>query len=297
MTLNRYAAKADQPELCQSCVKAEASPTSGEFHIGCPECQTRQLAHWLEFFYRRLQPDVYRAALAQLPLAHAAKRSEVAETRLRAPQPLTEKGCATCDAVIPLSRTFCGGCISAQLAERNAKRVLVGPPKPDTQCLGCGSMFIANNPRRKFCTYECHLRSGGARRAGDAAARAKMKYGAKKDANHGAIFEEIRKHCVAHDTSNAGCGIPDGIAWVDGAWRLFDVKNPQTAYGRRGLNKRQTEWAGLHGGGPIYLLYTVEDAAKFGRGEFADLKSAGGGPISVVTDAEGAVRAARAIAG
>ncbi len=34
---------------CPSCIKAESDPTTGLFHIGCPECQARQLAHGFAF--------------------------------------------------------------------------------------------------------------------------------------------------------------------------------------------------------------------------------------------------------
>lgn len=51
---------------CTACTKAAADPRSGEFMLRCNECQTRQLAHGIEFFDRRLQPDLYRSALARV---------------------------------------------------------------------------------------------------------------------------------------------------------------------------------------------------------------------------------------
>ena len=104
------------------------------------------------------------------------------------------------------------------------------------------------------------------------AAMAKLKYGAKKDANHSEIFDYIAAHTAVKDLSNAGFGVPDGIAWVSDGWRLFDVKNPKTGYGKRGLNARQKSWADDWRGGPVYLIYTVEDAKFFVRGEFSSLK-------------------------
>lgn len=100
-----------------------------------------------------------------------------------------------------------------------------------------------------------------------------MKYGAKKDANHNEIFQVLQKMCATYDLSAAGNGVPDGIAWVDGAWHLFDVKNPKTGYGRRGMNAVQKKWLSQWPGGPIYLLYTVDDAVKFAKGDFLGLKS------------------------
>ena len=99
-----------------------------------------------------------------------------------------------------------------------------------------------------------------------------MKYGPKKDANHNELLAEIIKHCPVYDLSKHGGGLPDGLAWVDGAWRLFDVKNPKTGYGRRGLNPTQKKWLGQCDGGPVYLIYSVEEAGRFARGQFDGIK-------------------------
>lgn len=140
-------------------------------------------------------------------------------------------------------------------------------------CAQCGKEFRRYpSQTRIYCTYDCHLKSGGAFRAGVASAKAAMKYGPKKDANHNEVFEEMRKHCAVYDFSSAGCGLPDGIAWVKDQWRLFDVKNPKTGYGRRGLNKVQKRWLGQWKGGPVYLIYSAEEAARFGRGEMDGIK-------------------------
>lgn len=100
-----------------------------------------------------------------------------------------------------------------------------------------------------------------------------MRYGTKKDANHAEIFDLLRSLGVAvYDMSAVGCGVPDGIAWVSDAWHLFDVKNPKTAYGRRGLNKVQTKWVTQWKGGPVYMIYTPGEAKQFARGQFDGLK-------------------------
>lgn len=123
-----------------------------------------------------------------------------------------------------------------------------------------------------YCSYKCHLDSGGAFRAGIAASKAIMKYGAKKDANHNQIFTELRKHCAVYDFSAMGHGLPDGIAWIKESWHLFDVKNPKTGYGRRGLNPVQIKWVNQWKGGPVYLIYTEEEAVQFGIGNFSGIK-------------------------
>jgi endogenous inhibitor of DNA gyrase (YacG/DUF329 family) len=146
-------------------------------------------------------------------------------------------------------------------------------PKNIKPCGHCGVEF--HSPRssnRKFCSYACHLASGGAKRAGEASARAMLKYGAKKDANHKEIFDFLYAQTAVRDLSTMGFGVPDGIAWVHGGWQFFDVKNPRTGYGKRGLNQRQMKWADDWRGGPVYLIYSIEDAQKFLDGEFQSLK-------------------------
>lgn len=140
-------------------------------------------------------------------------------------------------------------------------------------CAICGNQFrVFPSSTKRYCSYECHLDSGGAFKAGMAAAKAIMKYGPKKDANHNELFDVLKKYCAVYDVSASGMGIPDGLAWVNNAWHLFDVKNPKTGYGKRGLNPVQKKWLSQAQGGPIYLLYTVEDAENFGCGRFEGLK-------------------------
>jgi len=148
-------------------------------------------------------------------------------------------------------------------------------------CAHCSNQYEHyQSSKRIYCTYKCHIASGGAFRAGIAASRATMKYGAKKDANHNELFEELRKVCEAvYDLSSHGRGLPDGIAWIKSQWVLFDIKNPKTAYGRRGLNEVQKKWVAQWKGGPVYLIYTADEARRFGAGDFEGIKMfvAGGG--------------------
>lgn len=190
--------------------------------------------------------------------------------------------CANCGiearpTVHQMRKTYCSGaCMSDAYKTRMA-----GSANPNFRqaghkvCQQCAAPFHSYSPR-KFCglqCYACHLASGGARRAGEAAVMAKLKYGAKKDANHREIFAYIEVFTAVKDLSNAGCGVPDGLAWVSGGWRLFDVKNRGTAYGRRGLNPIQKRWADDWRGGPVYLIHDIEEAALFVKGEFGSLTS------------------------
>lgn len=112
---------------------------------------------------------------------------------------------------------------------------------------------------------------------------AKRGYGAKKDANHKELFAVIGKIVPVKDLSDAGFGVPDGIAWINNGWHLFDIKNPKTSYGRRGLNKIQKRWALDWSGGPVYLLYSVDDALAFATGRFDGIKRF---PDATITSAE-----------
>lgn len=102
------------------------------------------------------------------------------------------------------------------------------------------------------------------------------KYGAKKDANHKEVMQVIEQITAVLDLSHAGYGVPDGAAWVEGGWHLFDIKNPKTSYGKKGLNDRQKKWARDWRGGPVYLIHDTDEAQDFARGRFEGLKREGG---------------------
>lgn len=200
-----------------------------------------------------------------------------------------EKYCAVCNVALGPKRRHnktCSRQCMMKLPNMRPKKQLVTAksgreyrynPRPRTpnisKCGQCGQEYKASPSKdQKYCSYPCFLASGGAIRAGYAAAMAKSKYGAKKDANHNEIFEMIGKFTAVKDLSAVGCGVPDGIAWVNGGWQLFDVKNPKTGYGKRGLNARQKKWSDDWRGGPVYLLYTVEEALRFAKGDLENIK-------------------------
>lgn len=195
---------------------------------------------------------------------HASKKVGFAKPKKEA----QKKSCAYCHILFKCnkssSKTTCSPSCSSML--KVSKETIQA-------CAMCGANFKSFlSQKRKYCSYKCHLDSGGAFRAGMAAKKATMKYGPKKDANHNELMLVIRKHCAVYDVSTSGMGIPDGLAWINGAWHLFDIKNPQTGYGKRGLNPTQKKWLSQDKGGPIYLLYTIEDAEKFATGNFDGLK-------------------------
>lgn len=72
----------------------------------------------------------------------------------------------------------------------------------------------------------------------------------KKDGNHDALKAVfLQLGCSVADLYNAGLpGFPDIVVGVAGKNALVEIKNPETAYGRAGLNNNQTaferDWRG-----------------------------------------------------
>ena len=115
-----------------------------------------------------------------------------------------------------------------------------------------------------------------------ASKKAVMKYGAKKDANHSEIVDALKTHGASViDMSHVGQGFPDLIVGFSGQTLLMEIKNPKTAYGKRGLNKNQTRWRENWIGGPYAVVSSVD-------GALAAINALG--PVATVTDAEGALR-------
>ena len=131
-------------------------------------------------------------------------------------------------------------------------------------CLHCKKEFDFFKSRKvpqKYCSYDCYLNSGGSWRAGMAAAKATMKYGAKKDANHNVIVDALKKHGASViDMSHVGQGFPDLIVGFASKTFLVEIKNPKTSYGKKGLNKNQAKWKSLWTGG-AYCVVDSEEAA------------------------------------
>jgi hypothetical protein len=135
--------------------------------------------------------------------------------------------------------------------EAQVAKIKIGQPRnPDkhitSNCLHCKKefqFFKSTKALRKYCSYECHLNSGGAWRAGIASSKATMKYGAKKDANHHEVVDALKKAgAYVLDMSHVGGGFPDLIIGFCSKTILMEIKNPKTSYGKRGLNKNQLKW-------------------------------------------------------
>ncbi|PXV54214.1 hypothetical protein SAMN04487785_1146 [Dyella jiangningensis] len=88
----------------------------------------------------------------------------------------------------------------------------------------------------------------------------------KKDANHDAIVARFQAlGCSVIEMHATGIpGMPDlaiGLSCPNGRiTQLVEVKNPETAYGRRGLNANQTAFARDWRGGKIWTVTGVDEA-------------------------------------
>lgn len=189
--------------------------------------------------------------------------------------------CAMCGIEQPATvhqrrKTYCSRACSSKAQETT----LLGAANPNYRnagqrmCSGCGKHFHSYNKTRKFCSLECYRPwSIGPSEAKKLAARErKLKYKTRKDGNHDIVFDELEKHIAVLDMSNAGRGLPDGLACINGLLYLFDVKNPATPYGRSGLNDVQRKWIAKMRGPKVWLLYTADEAWRFAHGQFGGLK-------------------------
>lgn len=188
-----------------------------------------------------------------------AARAPVVKVKPERPARIS-KPCPVCNGPAFGGRTYC-----TDECRLSTKTTTVCP-----QCLA--GFRSPPSAKRVFCSYPCFVANGGTVRAGLRSAEIIMKkYGAKKDANHGELMKVLKQFCAVHDLSHAGFGVPDGVAYVQGNWHLFDIKNLNTSYGRRGLNKRQKEWVADWRGGPVYLIHDEKEAMLLAKGHFERL--------------------------
>lgn len=185
-----------------------------------------------------------------------------------------KRTCPYCDSPIVNSKTS-RTCGDNSCQEKH--RIATLGPKPVTKCKNCGKMFEHHrSAKRKYCSYDCSIKDGTAFRAGRAAARSNnTKY--KKDHNHDEIVSALEKCGVqVIDTSHMGRGFPDLICCSRRETHLVEIKNPETHYGKRGLNGLQKKFAEEWRGGPVYIIRTVDDVEAFANGRLDDIDYYGG---------------------
>ncbi len=216
----------------------------------------------------------HQAALRNLEAAARANAGRLASLGLW--------HCAQCGKAAPatvhqLRKTYCSKvCMAAGYAVR-----MRGEANPNYSnagerfCERCGATYSSYDKGRRYCSFECYSK----------VENEAMRTNAKKDKNHKAMVDRLEAGgATVKDLSRAMYGVPDLLVWHMASWHLVEVKNPETSYGRRGLNKTQKTWAEEWRGGPVYILKTDADADKFLIGQFSDLESVGGVVSELVSE-------------
>ena len=90
-----------------------------------------------------------------------------------------------------------------------------------------------------------------------------MRRAARTDANHKAIVQALSAYGASViDSSRLGSGYPDLTIGHAEKTLLMEVKNPDTAYGRKGLNDNQKRWVQGWKGGAYCVVDSVEAALR-----------------------------------
>lgn len=89
------------------------------------------------------------------------------------------------------------------------------------------------------------------------------RYARRRDANHAALTKALEAlGCSVLDTAHIGIpGAPDVVVGAIGGTHLVEFKNPESRYGRAGLNDNQQAFARDWRGGPLYAVSTPEECA------------------------------------
>lgn len=89
----------------------------------------------------------------------------------------------------------------------------------------------------------------------------------KKDGNHDDIVRTFEKlGCSVAQLHHAGLpGWPDIVVGVIGRNHLIEIKNPDTRYGRAGLNANQEAFTRDWRGGKLFVVSTQDEVAALVR--------------------------------
>ena len=88
-----------------------------------------------------------------------------------------------------------------------------------------------------------------------------MRRAAKRDANHNLVADQFRAlGCSVFETDRVGDGFPDLVIGCMGVNFLVEVKNPETRYGRAGLNGGQTLFNDAWRGDKVWLVCSEDEA-------------------------------------
>lgn len=86
----------------------------------------------------------------------------------------------------------------------------------------------------------------------------------RKDNNHNELKAVLlQMGCSVADLYNAGVpGFPDVVVGASGWSVLCEIKNPETSYGRSGLNQNQSAFERNWRGGKVYVVSTVDEVIE-----------------------------------
>lgn len=186
---------------------------------------------------------------------------KAAEANKARPSTQVDQTCPTCHSVRKIKPSHVGTeiyCSKACMAEGYKTR-LRGKANPNYRgtlgkvCQQCGGQYDHYNKARKFCSRSCYVASipelvGRLGRSGI-------------DVNQSVVVTALRAVGVSvFITSKIGHGMPDLITGYGGITKLLEVKNPKTAYGRKGFTETQQKWADAWLGEKPVIVRSVEDA-------------------------------------
>lgn len=89
------------------------------------------------------------------------------------------------------------------------------------------------------------------------------RYARRRDQNHAPIAKAFTDlGCTVVDVSHSGiAGFPDLVVGVLGRWHVVEIKNPETRYGKAGLNGNQSAFDQESRGEPMWVVSTADEAA------------------------------------
>lgn len=123
-----------------------------------------------------------------------------------------------------------------------------------SRCEFCGRDFTRDRRGRRFCSTRCFNATKKSQATGPV----------NRDRNHAEIVRALESlGCSVRDTAAVGGGFPDLVVGMMGRNFLVEVKNPDTTYGKSGLNEAQTVFAEQWRGHPVSVISTVQEAVSW----------------------------------
>ncbi len=168
-------------------------------------------------------------------------------------------------------RRFCSkSCAAKYLGSKKVGNIV--------DCKICSTSFRAVPAKKaKYCSKKClGVALSAERKGGEIVGR----WAGKKDANHSELVSVFRSlGASVIDLSNIGNGCPDIAIWCHGTWEMVEIKNRNTAYGRKGLNKMQKTFADATGA-RVHVVATQDECIELVKRIRSGLYSPSG--ISVI---------------